>query len=144
MRRQTSAAGWIWNIDTVWTPPPCTGWPFWVAIPRNASLWTINCFDPQTLTSSRDISRLFPVSQASSVCVTRVCAIFQYEFCRRSPKASPAGAYDQSCVPPACSSLSSLSTCISFCRESAFSPQQTQNICITFVQCWTNVEDVRP
>ena len=22
--------------------------------------------------------------------------------------------------------------------------QQTQNICITFVQCWTNVEDVGP
>ena len=24
------------------------------------------------------------------------------------------------------------------------SPQQTQNICITFIQCWTNVEDVGP
>ena len=23
-------------------------------------------------------------------------------------------------------------------------PQQTQNICITFAQCWTNVEDVGP
>ena len=22
--------------------------------------------------------------------------------------------------------------------------QQTQNICITFIQCWTNVEDVGP
>ena len=24
------------------------------------------------------------------------------------------------------------------------SSQQTQNICITFVQCWTNVEDIEP
>ena len=24
------------------------------------------------------------------------------------------------------------------------SAQQTQNICITFIQCWTNVEDVGP
>ena len=29
------------------------------------------------------------------------------------------------------------------CIENPVS-QQTQNICITFVQCWTNVEDVGP
>ena len=28
--------------------------------------------------------------------------------------------------------------------EAATDHQQSQNICITFVQCWTNVEDVGP
>ena len=30
------------------------------------------------------------------------------------------------------------------CGTPVMPPQQTQNICITFVQCWTNVEDVGP
>ena len=28
--------------------------------------------------------------------------------------------------------------------ELCIPPQHTQNICITFIQCWTNVEDVGP
>ena len=28
--------------------------------------------------------------------------------------------------------------------EPLITSQQTQNICITFIQCWTNVEDVGP
>ena len=32
-----------------------------------------------------------------------------------------------------------------FCRlPSEHITQQAQNICITFIQCWTNVEDVGP
>ena len=29
-------------------------------------------------------------------------------------------------------------------RTTRAPPQQTQNICITFIQCWVNVEDVGP
>ena len=30
------------------------------------------------------------------------------------------------------------------CRLGQSDPSKTQNICITFIQCWTNVEDVGP
>ena len=47
----------------------------------------------------------------------------------------------------ACATTRNAQTILTFCEffRLAFLPsQQTQSICITFVQCWTNVEDVGP